>query len=106
MAQSSLGLEPVRRLGSRGHRHLLTLLPEALRREDRLRAFARQLVRRHYFKIVIVASFLEARPELTGAEIGACMPSSWIARHGLVSAPCSGNLLRCGKCTDAIFRRI
>jgi hypothetical protein len=55
---------------------------------------------------VIVASFLEARPELTGAEIGACMPSSWIARHGLVSAPCSGNLLRCGKCTDAIFRRI
>jgi hypothetical protein len=106
MAQSSLRLEPVNDWDREAIDHLLTILPEGLRREDRLRAFARQLVRRHYFKIVIVASFLEARPELTGAEIGACMPSSWIARHGLVSAPCSGNLLRCGKCTDAIFRRI
>jgi hypothetical protein len=86
--------------------NLLTLLPEGLLREDRLRRFARQLVRRHYFIIVIVASFLEERLELTGAEIDALMPSSWIACQGLMSAPCSGNLLQCGKCTDAIFRRI
>src|SRR3954452_386630 len=106
MAQSSLRLEPVNDWDREAIDHLLTILPQGLRREDGLRAFARQLVRRHYFKIVIVASFLEERLELSGGEIDALMPSSCIARHGLISPPCSGNLLQCGRCTDAMFRKI
>jgi hypothetical protein len=77
---------------------LLTLLPEGLRREDRLRAFARQLVRRHYIAISFAAGSLAEKLELTGAEIDAWMPAAWIARHGVITPPCTGNPNRCAKC--------
>ena len=60
--------------------HLLTLLPESLRREDRLRRFAQQLVRHHYNAISFVAGYLAEKLELTGAEIDVWMSSAWIAR--------------------------
>jgi hypothetical protein len=45
---------------------LLALLPERSRREDRLRAFARQLVRRHKILIAVVAALLVERLEVSG----------------------------------------
>jgi hypothetical protein len=49
--------------------YLLTLLPERLRREDRLRAFARALVHRHRVAIALVALGLAERLELSADEV-------------------------------------
>src|SRR3954471_4470154 len=74
------------------------LLPESLRREDRLRRFAQQLVRHHYNAISFVAGYLAEKLELTGAEIDVWIVECVDCSHGIGSPACTGNTRRYAKC--------
>jgi hypothetical protein len=80
---------------------LLFSLPGHLRREDRLRELAFQLVCRHQQAVERVADALAEKLLLTAGEIDALMPPAWIAQYG-IGKQCTGDPMHCGRCWEPV----